>query len=39
VRGGIRRSSCRRLVVLIVSEHVKQALEEEGITGIQFVEV
>jgi len=27
------------LVVLIVSERVKQALEEEGITGIQFVEV
>jgi hypothetical protein len=27
------------LVVLIVSERVKQALEEEGITGIQFVAV
>jgi hypothetical protein len=27
------------LVVLIVSERVKQALEDEGVTGIQFVEV
>lgn len=27
------------LVVLIVSERIKQALEQEGITGIQFVEV
>ncbi len=27
------------LVVLIVSEHVKQALEAEGITGIKFIEV
>ncbi|WNG52224.1 hypothetical protein F0U60_04665 [Archangium minus] len=26
-------------VVLIVSEHVKQAMEEEGITGIKFLEV
>ena len=27
------------LVVLIVSEHVKQAMEAEGITGIKFIEV
>ncbi|HEX5744672.1 MAG TPA: DUF1629 domain-containing protein [Archangium sp.] len=27
------------LVVLIVSEHVKQAMEAEGITGIKFLEV
>ncbi|WP_235216845.1 imm11 family protein [Archangium violaceum] len=27
------------LVVLIVSEHVKTAMEEEGITGIKFLEV
>jgi hypothetical protein len=26
-------------VVLIVSEHVKQAMEVEGITGIKFIEV
>ena len=27
------------LVVLIVSEHIKQAMEAEGITGIKFLEV
>jgi hypothetical protein len=27
------------LVALIVSEHVKQAMEAEGITGIKFIEV
>ncbi|HYO54267.1 imm11 family protein [Archangium sp.] len=27
------------LVVLIVSEHVKRAMEEEGITGTKFIEV
>jgi hypothetical protein len=27
------------LVVLIVSEHIKQALEQEGITGTKFIEV
>jgi hypothetical protein len=27
------------LVVLIVSEHIKRALEQEGITGTKFIEV